>query len=220
MKATIYTSEGKEKGSIELPANLFEVRWNPDLVHQVVTVMQGNTRKGTAHTKDRGEVRGGGRKPWQQKGTGRARHGSSRSPIWRHGGVTFGPRNDKNYHRDLSKNMKTKALFSVLSKKIKDGELLFIDNMSVPSGKSKDAKKLLSALGRIPGFESLGTKKRNAAILAFPQKDEMSMRGFKNFGNLLCDEARNLNALELMKSKYVVVISPEKVIETLTNKLK
>ncbi|KKR74732.1 MAG: 50S ribosomal protein L4 [Candidatus Nomurabacteria bacterium GW2011_GWA1_40_8] len=97
----IYDKNGVEAGSIELPAKVFAAKWRSDLVHQVVEGMRSNKRAGTADTKDRGEVRGGGRKPWKQKGTGRARHGSSRSPIWVGGGVTHGPLAEKNYKRKI-----------------------------------------------------------------------------------------------------------------------
>src|SRR5437870_3990089 len=109
MESTIYTSEGKKKGVITLPDNVFGVAWNDALMHQVVTSMEANARTPVAHVKTRGEVRGGGKKPWQQKGTGRARHGSIRSPIWKGGGVTHGPLKEKNYSRAIPKKMRAKA---------------------------------------------------------------------------------------------------------------
>src|SRR3989338_7901563 len=117
MEATVYNQTGKETGKVQLPPKVFGALWRADLVHQVVESMRSNSRAGTADTKGRGEVRGGGKKPWKQKGTGRARHGSSRSPIWVGGGVTHGPLAEKNYKRKISKKMRAQALYSVLSKK-------------------------------------------------------------------------------------------------------
>src|SRR3989344_829973 len=130
MEAKVHNQKGKESGTITLSPKVFGAKWRSDLVHQVVEGMRSNKRAGTADTKGRGEVRGGGRKPWKQKGTGRARHGSSRSPIWVGGGVTHGPRAEKNYKRKISKKMRAQALFSVLSKKLKDEEVLFVDSLS------------------------------------------------------------------------------------------
>jgi large subunit ribosomal protein L4 len=114
-------------GKTKLPEGLFGLPWNADLVHQVVVSMQSSARRGTAHAKTRGEVSGTGKKPWQQKGTGRARHGSRRSPIWVGGGVAHGPRKDKNYDRKVNRKMKDKALLTILSSKYKNGEVLFVD---------------------------------------------------------------------------------------------
>src|SRR3989338_2870949 len=133
MEAKIYNQKGKVAGTVELPERVFAAKFRADLVHQVVESMRSNSRAGTADTKGRGEVRGGGRKPWRQKGTGRARHGSIRSPIWVGGGVTHGPLKEKNYKRKISKKMRAQALYSVLSKKLKEGEIVFIDSLSLPA---------------------------------------------------------------------------------------
>src|SRR3989344_1535406 len=108
MEAKIYDNKGKEKGTLTLSASVFGFPWNAELVRQVFLSERANARKVLAHTKDRSEVSGGGKKQWQQKGTGRARHGSSRSPIWVGGGISHGPRNEKNFDRKVSKKMKTK----------------------------------------------------------------------------------------------------------------
>ena len=103
MKLPVYNKEGKELKQIELSEEIFGLKWNGDLVHQVIVSMLSNARETLAHTKTRAEVSGGGKKPWRQKGTGRARHGSNRSPIWVGGGITFGPRNEVNYKRKINK---------------------------------------------------------------------------------------------------------------------
>jgi large subunit ribosomal protein L4 len=148
MEATLYNSKGEKTGKVTLPESIFGLPWNADLVHQVVTSMADNARTPTAHTKDRGEVRGGGKKPWKQKGTGRARHGSSRSPIWKGGGVAHGPRNDKDYARKVNQKMKQKALLVALSRKMKDGELIFVESLEIAAPKTSEAKMVLSALSR------------------------------------------------------------------------
>src|SRR3989339_449677 len=115
MNAKVYNIEGKNVGTVELPARLFGVEVKPEVVHQVVVGKQSNKRQVLAHTKTRADVSGGGKKPWKQKGTGRARHGSSRSPIWIGGGVTFGPRKDRNFGVKINKKMARKALAMALS---------------------------------------------------------------------------------------------------------
>src|SRR3989344_5293646 len=118
MEAKIYDNQGKESGTLVLPEKVFGFPRNEELVRQVYLSEKANARKVLAHTKDRSEVSGGGKKPWQQKGTGRARHGSSRSPIWVGGVISHGPLAEKNYKRKISKKMRAQALFSVLSKKM------------------------------------------------------------------------------------------------------
>src|SRR5574343_556524 len=143
METKIYNQNGQESGKIYLPESIFGLTWNADLVHQVVVSMMSSARHSIANTKTRGEVSGGGKKPWQQKGTGRARHGSTRSPIWVGGGIAHGPRSDKNYDRKINKKAKSKALFTILSKKFNDGEILFVDGINFSAQKAKDAKNTL-----------------------------------------------------------------------------
>lgn len=209
MEALIYDNKGAEAGKIKLPENVFGLPWNADLVHQVATSLQSNMRKNIAHTKTRGEVRGGGKKPWQQKGTGRARHGSNRSPIWIGGGVTHGPRNDKNFTRIVSKSMRTKALHTILSRKYKDGEVLFVDSLKLEKPKTKDAITLMKGLSKVKGFEKLENKKKNAALFALPTKSTSVEKSMGNIGSLEVVEIRNLNPIALLNYKYLVIENPE-----------
>jgi large subunit ribosomal protein L4 len=156
--STLYSMAGKEMGTVDLPQEIFGINFNADLVHQVVTSMMANARTGTADSKGRGEVRGGGKKPWKQKGTGRARHGSSRSPIWKGGGVTHGPLAEKNYKKKINKKMRAKALFMVLGSKLKEGNILFVDSLDFTTAKTKDAAKTFKTLSGIKGFERLAGK--------------------------------------------------------------
>src|SRR3990167_11435805 len=203
LQATLYTSTGKEAGKIQLPAVVFDVPWNDALMHQVVTSMLSNARTPIAHTKFRGEVRGGGKKPWQQKGTGRARHGSTRSPIWRGGGVTHGPRNEKNYSRAIPKKMRAKALFMALSRKFKDGEILFVDSFGMKAPKTADAKKALVALAGVKGFERLSSRK-NAALIGVSERTDSLVKSFRNISSVELESVINLNPVSVLKYKYIV----------------
>lgn len=209
METSIYTKEGKAKGKITLPEEVFGVKWNADLVHQVVTSLMTAKRMGTAHTKDRGEVSGGGKKPWRQKGTGRARHGSSRSPIWVGGGVAHGPRNDKNFDRKVNKKVKSKAVATILSAKLRDGEIIFIDSLGFEQPKTKDALEVIKNIAAIKGFEKVGTKRTNALLIATSSKDKNTEKSFSNISKSSVSEVRNLNPIDLMKYKYLVIENPE-----------
>ena len=209
MDAPIYNAQGKKSGTITLPEDLFGLPWNASLMHQVVTSMQDNARTSVAHVKDRGEVRGGGKKPWQQKGTGRARVGSIRSPIWKGGGVTHGPRADKDYSRGIPKKMRAKALFVALSRKMKDGEIIFVDSFGIDAPKTAVAKKILETLGKSIGKESMMKKQRNAALVAFADPTENALKSFRNLGNVATVSVRNLNPHIVLKSTYLVIENPE-----------
>ena len=217
MKATIYSQKGAKTGEIDLPENVFGLPWNSDLVHQVVTSLETNARQSIAHAKTRGEVRGGGKKPWQQKGTGRARHGSIRSPLWVGGGVTHGPRNDKNFARKVNKKAKTKALFAILSRKYKEGEIIFLDKLEFKNPKTKDAKSVFSSIAKIDGIKNLF--KNNALLISVPAKNGNAEKSFKNFGNVEVGEVRNINPVSVLNYKYMAIVSPKESFKILESRL-
>ena len=208
MEATIYNKQGKEAGKVMLPAEIFGLPWNADLVHQVVTSMQSSARPRVAHTKDRGEVRGGGKKPWQQKGTGRARHGSSRSPIWKGGGVTHGPRNEKIYERKINRSARRKALLVALSRKYRDGEITFIDSVGIAAPKAREAKALLDA------FKI--SRRNHAALVVLAKKEPAAYKSFRNFGNVAVEELRNLNPISVLGKRQIIIENPSAAIEALS----
>jgi large subunit ribosomal protein L4 len=218
MKTQIYNQTGKEAGTIDLPESIFGLKWNADLVHQVVVSMQSNARAGTADTKGRGEVRGGGKKPWKQKGTGRARHGSTRSPIWVGGGVTHGPLAEKNYKKKINKKMKSKALFTVLSAKFKKNEILFIDSLDLKNPKTKDGSAIIKSLSKVDGFSRLSGKK-SAGLISFSKKDETANRALRNIPSVTINYVKDLNPVEALSYKYLILVSPEESIKLLQSRL-
>ncbi|MEN9560803.1 MAG: hypothetical protein RIQ56_76 [Candidatus Parcubacteria bacterium] len=220
MEATVYNAQGKKSGTVTLPESIFGLPWNPSLIHQVVTSMQDNARANIAHTKDRGDVRGGGKKPWQQKGTGRARVGSIRSPIWRGGGVTHGPRAEKDYSRSIPKKMRAKALFVALSRKMKDGELVFVDSFGIDTPKTAVAKKVLEILGKSIGNENLMKKRANAALVAFSDPTDAVKKSFRNIGNIATSSVRELNPVTILKHAYLVIENPEAAVAIVSTRLK
>ncbi len=215
MDAKVYSHQGAEVGKVTLPEALFGVAWNNDLMHDVVVGMQGNARAGTAHTKTRGEVRGGGKKPWKQKGTGRARHGSTRSPIWVGGGVAHGPRNEKDYTVKINKKVRQKALAMALSKKFTDSEVIFVESLGMTEPKAKDAKATIAALAKGSGEKALAGKRKNAALVLLPSRSEAIELSFRNFGNLEVMQAKDVSPVDLLTYKYVVVAAPTEALEVL-----
>jgi large subunit ribosomal protein L4 len=219
MESTIYTQEGKEKGKVSLPEKIFSLPWNADLVHQVVVSLESSRRTPVAHTKDRGEVSGGGKKPWKQKGTGRARHGSTRSPIWVGGGVAHGPRNEKNYDRKVNRKMKAKALYTILAKKYRDGEIVFIDALSFAEPKTKLGKGFVDTFGKIKGLEKFSTKRTNKAYIAASKEEKDVKRVFGNYGSVEVGDIRNLHPVDILKYKYLVITRPEEAFKLLEAKM-
>lgn len=218
MEVKTYNQKGSTVGMINLPARVFAAKWRADLVHQVVEGMRSNKRAGTADTKDRGEVRGGGRKPWRQKGTGRARHGSSRSPLWVGGGVTHGPLSEKNYKRKISKKMRAQALFSVLSKKLKDGEIIFIDSLAMSDIKTKKAEEVMKNLAKASGFKSLTASKKPKALVALFGRDVKTEKSFRNLPSLQIMFVKNLNPLDVLSCQYLLIENPVESIKFLESR--
>ena len=219
MKVNVYTMEGKVSKSLEVPEVIFDAKWNADLVSQVLYSQASNRRAGTAHTKNRSEVSGGGKKPWAQKGSGRARHGSSRSPIWRHGGVTFGPRNDKDYKKIIPKGMKMAALFSLLSAKVKAGKVIFVDEVPTLTGKTKEADNVMQGLTTIEGFKTLCYKKPNNVYFTVKKGDNTTKRAFRNLPYMTLHNMEDLNPLDLANSRYLVIANAEATIDFLSSKI-
>ena len=195
MLVKTYNQEGKELGKTLLPKEIFEVSLNSDLVHQVMVSQMANRRKVIAHTKTRAEVRGGGRKPWRQKGTGRARHGSIRSPIWRGGGITFGPRKEKVFKKKIPTKMRRKALFMVLSAKAKENFILLLDSLKLEKPKTKFMVKILHTL----------PLKTASCLIALPKKDDFVIRAARNIPKVETIQAKDLNTLDLLSFKYLIL---------------
>ena len=146
MKVSVYNKQGKEQKTVELPATVFSVALKPDVVKQVIVAIHANQREVYAHTKGRSEVRGGGKKPWRQKGTGRARHGSTRSPIWVGGGVTFGPTKERNFSKKINKKVRRLALKMVLSDKAENKAIVVVEDLNMEVIKTKAVADMLKAL--------------------------------------------------------------------------
>ena len=195
MKYEVLDQKGKKVGEESLVKEIFEVKLNTDLVYQVVTSQMANKRRLIAHTKDRGEVRGGGRKPWRQKGLGRARHGSIRSPIWIGGGVTFGPRKEKSFKKKIPKKMKRLALFMMLSEKAKRKFLILLDELKIETAKTK---KMTEVLDKLPF-------KKQKSLLALPKIDKIIILAARNIPYIETIQARDLNCLDLASFKYLIM---------------
>ena len=189
----VYNQEGKEVSELKLNEAIFDLPWNADLVHQVVRVAMANKRQVLASTKTREEVSGGGKKPWRQKGTGRARHGSIRSPLWKGGGVTFGPTKERNFKLKINKKMARKAFLTALSTKAKDNELLVLDDLKLSAPKTKEMAKIMKNFPQVKN-----------SLLVLAEKNENLKRISRNLLNLNIANIDNLNILDILKYKYLI----------------
>lgn len=194
MKVKLYDKSGKSTEEILLVKEIFEVETNLDLLHQVITSQSSNRRRVIAHTKGRGEVRGGGKKPWRQKGTGRARAGSRRSPIWKGGGTTFGPTKERNFKKKINKKVGRKALFMALSQKAKDNFIFVLDDLKLENYKTKLMVDVLKNL-KITG----------STLLITPKTDQNIVKAGRNIPKFRTIEANKLNALDLLAVKNIIL---------------
>jgi large subunit ribosomal protein L4 len=209
MKIDLYTQEGKKNGTLELPKEIFEVPFNKDLVHQALVRQWANERVNLAHTKVRGEVSGGGKKPYKQKGTGNARQGSIRSAQWKGGAIIFGPRNNRNFSKMMPKKQRRQALFSALSEKARSNEILALEDYKTDKPKTKDFEKMLKSL----------PIDRNVLIV-IPSKNILVQKSAENLSNAKIIQAGYLNIRDLQGYKNVLLFkdSVEKIKETFLTK--
>jgi large subunit ribosomal protein L4 len=200
MKISIYNQKAEVIGDIELNDKIYSVKPSLHLLAEAVRVQASNARKGLANTKTRGEVSGGGKKPWKQKGTGRARVGSIRSPIWRHGGITFGPTSDRNWSLKINKKAKTKALFMSLSDKAIDGKLIIVDGLDIENAKTKNFVQVMAS------FESKLNNLGKKQLLVMPKKQDGLVRASRNISHLTSTLATSLNVTDILKADSLVIL--------------
>lgn len=196
----VLNMNGEKVSTRALLRDVFGVPMKEGLVHLAVVAQTAKNRAVHASTKSRGQVRGGGKKPWRQKGTGRARHGSIRSPLWKGGGITFGPRTERNYELKINKKVRRKALCMVLSQKVRDGRILFLDAFSVPSAKTKDASQILK---RLPFGSDYG--KRLTVGIISPSGATGLNRSLRNICGVSIIPAHSLNISLLLQMKRLIM---------------
>lgn len=201
IKVSVYNKKAEKVSDLDLSPNIFSVKKNDALLHQASLAQMGNERQVLAHTKGRSDVRGGGKKPWNQKGTGRARAGTSSSPIWIGGGVTFGPNKNRNFSKSINRKMKRKAIFMVLSDRLKDEKLAIIDNIEVKEYKTKGVDNMIATFeNKI--FKDEG---KRSVILVNDEKDEKLKMSGKNLQGLKILNLENINILDLLKYKNLIL---------------
>ena len=189
----VFKMDGTEAGTIELSEKVFGAEYNEPLIHQAVVTRLANERQGTKSTLTRTEVRGGGRKPWRQKGTGNARQGSIRAPQWIKGGVVFAPKS-RDFSKDMNKKAKVAALISALSKKVADGELVVVDKLTVKEGKTKEMAAFKKALGL-----------DKTAVVVMDTPDEKVILAARNLEKLSTLPVEQISTYEVVANAKVVL---------------
>jgi len=200
MKTDIYNLKNEVVGTVDLPESVFGAKWNQLLVKQVLEAQRANARAPWAHVKDRSEVAGSGKKPWRQKGTGRARHGMTSSPLWVGGGKAHGPRNDRDYSQKVNKKMKRAALFALLSKKFKDGEVKIVDTLSLATPKTNVMAVALHAV-----LDMKKGAKRYDALLVSAGVNTLIARSSANLLKTKAIDAASLNVYDILNHAHLLL---------------
>ncbi|KKQ50624.1 MAG: 50S ribosomal protein L4 [Parcubacteria group bacterium GW2011_GWD2_38_11] len=190
----IHNQEGKKIEDLEVKDAVFGAKANDELLHQVFMVIAGNQRNPIAHTKDKSEVAGSGKKPFKQKGTGSARQGQKRNPVMRGGGVAFGPTNERNFKRDLNKKMKQKAVVIAISEKLRSGTLIAIDSLMVAKAKTKEFDQILKNL-----------KLSGKVLVSFSEEEKKTSVISRNLANISNIETKDLNVMDLLNNKFLLL---------------
>ncbi len=211
LKIKVYNQSVEAVKDLDLADKIFGVKANNELLHQAVIAQMANARQVLANTKDRSEVRGGGKKPWKQKGTGRARVGSSRSPIWIGGGVTFGPTKDRNFKKKINQKMKQKALFMALSDKFVTNSLVIIDNLEFSEFKTKKFNTMLTKVEK----NVLLNDRRNILVINEAAEEKAKYSG-RNLEGVKIINLENINLVDLLNYKNLLLT--ENVLKVLTDR--
>ncbi|MDI6734065.1 MAG: 50S ribosomal protein L4 [Patescibacteria group bacterium] len=193
MKADVFNQKNHKVDTIEISDRIFNAEWNPELVHQVYVAQMSSARKPLAHTKDRSDVAGGGKKPWRQKHTGRSRHSSIRSPLWAGGGVTFGPTKERIFYKKVNKKMKKGAIFSLLSRKLVDDEIRFIDDLNIENNKTKNVVLIMKSF----------FKKSTSALFIVEKNNKNIFMAARNIPRVKVLNADSLNIVDCLVYKHI-----------------
>ncbi len=213
MKTAVYNLKNEVVGEVELPDKIFGIKWNPQLVHQALIAQLANARRPWAHAKTRAEVRGGGRKPWRQKGTGRARHGSTRSPIWVGGGKAHGPSKLRDYSQKINKKMKRLAIFSALSKKFRDKEIKVFESLNIEKPKTKILAGIL-----VPILNPKRKGKKFDLLLVAGKENGNLVRASRNLTKTKTIPPESLNTYDILN--YRDIFMEKNAIETINKHYK
>ncbi|HUT22380.1 MAG TPA: 50S ribosomal protein L4 [Candidatus Bipolaricaulota bacterium] len=211
LKAKVYNKAGQEVKTIDLPKSIFGIEPKTEVINQALVAQRCNGRQVLAHAKTKAEVRGGGRKPWKQKGTGRARHGSNRSPIWIGGGVTFGPSRDRNFEKKINKKVRRKAIAMVLTDRFESGVMKLVDRLDFEAAKTKQAAEVMKNL-----------ELSKSVLVVIEKTDQLVIRAFHNIPKTLVVRADSLNVYDLLKYKNLLMTadSVSAIVETFVKETK